>query len=508
MPNNNIVDADDRRAERRAASHQTERVDRGLALAAIVQAIPWFIWAAPLVLLFGFIGVAVWFNREGHALKNFTSSVLGWLALVPVVAGVVLIILGARWCYRFYNQYMLDASTRRVARAGVTKAVAAARAQELKNDQLQAKIDLEKQLPYMMQWALQNGYHAKYGKEGLEIYQAQGVRISEPGVNQGQLGVGATAAIAGPADDLPTEVMYEDVRGQVPRGHILLGVDPHWYKDDSLYHAICETLDGQPLPYARHFVKPMARTPEEAKVVLQAFLDEFNGRKSGRIPRSQWRPLTLLVDEVGSLMDPTTPEDEEIAKMLPTIARVCGQEARNFLMGGIFISQQATGLAWLRKMALMVIVHQLLMQNEKELAVNGDKATAKAMESWPVGRTYVYGVGFQEGPRTVQQPYFKSPDADGDDFTFEDEDESDSVEPSVAAVVPGGEEQEQSVSPPVPALTGDMRKVYDAALELLDRGERVSSRAIEPMTGIKKDKAHGILEKLENLGYLPRRKAV
>ncbi len=556
MPNNNIVDADDRRAERRAASHQTERVDRGLALAAIVQAIPWFIWAAPLVLLFGFIGMAVWFNREGHALKNFTSSVLGWLALVPVVAGVVLIILGARWCYRFYNQYMLDASTRRVARAGVTKAVAAARAQELKNDQLQAKIDLEKQLPYMMQWALQNGYHAKYGKEGLEIYQAQGVRISEPGVNQGQLGVGATAAIAGPADDLPTEVMYEDVRGQVPRGHILvgvgragkvetkeravgacvwivglsgtgktsttvlrveerhadghgfLGVDPHWYKDDSLYHAICETLDGQPLPYARHFVKPMARTPEEAKVVLQAFLDEFNGRKSGRIPRSQWRPLTLLVDEVGSLMDPTTPEEEEIAKMLPTIARVCGQEARNFLMGGIFISQQATGLAWLRKMALMVIVHQLLMQNEKELAVNGDKATAKAMESWPVGRTYVYGVGFQEGPRTVQQPYFKSPDADGDDFTFEDEDESDSVEPSVAAVVPGGEEQEQSVSPPVPALTGDMRKVYDAALELLDRGERVSSRAIEPMTGIKKDKANGILEKLENLGYLPRRKAV
>jgi hypothetical protein len=75
-------------------------------------------------------------------------------------------------------------------------------------------------------------------------------------------------------------------------------------------------------------------------------------------------------------------------------------------MGGIFISQQATGLAWLRKVSLMVIVHQLLMESEKRLALNGDKEAIEDMKSWPVGRTYVYGVGFQDGPRTVQQPYF------------------------------------------------------------------------------------------------------
>ena len=129
-------------------------------------------------------------------------------------------------------------------------------------------------------------------------------------------------------------------------------------------------------------------------------------------------------------MDPTTEEEEEIKAMLPTIARICGQEARNFLMGGMFISQQATGLAWLRKMALMVIVHQLLMQNEKELACNENKEVVKDMETWPIGRTYVYGVGFSKtGPLTVQQPYFARTVAiEGDGYTLSSTREEESSE--------------------------------------------------------------------------------
>lgn len=151
---------------------------------------------------------------------------------------------------------------------------------------------------------------------------------------------------------------------------------------------------------------PIAQTPQESLNVLRFFLDEFKGRKEGRIPKP-WQKITLLVDEVNALMDATTDEEKEIGDLLKSIARICGQEARNFLMGGIFISQQATNLAWLRKVALMVIVHQLLMESEKELACNKDAEAMKAMKTWPIGRTYVYGVGFQDGPRTVQQPYFK-----------------------------------------------------------------------------------------------------
>lgn len=262
-----------------------------------------------------------------------------------------------------------------------------------------------------------------------------------------QIGSGQTKQLGAPSASLPTNVLYEDIREQVPRGHILvgigrsgietkekavgacvwivglsgtgktsttvlrveerhadghkfLGVDPHWFKPDSLMNAV--------KGYSRSFLKPMARTPEQSKEVLNAFINEFNGRKIGQIPQP-WQKITLLVDEVGALMDPTTPEEEEIKDLLPTIARICGQEARNFNMGGIFISQQATGLAWLRKMALMVIVHQLLMESEKKLACNGDTDVVEEMKTWPIGRTYVYGVGFQEGPRTVQQPYFVTP---------------------------------------------------------------------------------------------------
>lgn len=510
-----IVDGTVERNERRLSPDRSERLDRGMAIAAILQAIPLFVWAAPLVLIFGFLALVLFYERGN--LEDFTGGVLLWLSRLLIAGGVVFLLTAVWKCYKLYHAFMLDATNRRVARAGAQKALAAAQAQELKNEQLRVKIDLERQLPFVLKWAVENGYPVKYGKDGLEIaHQLPGVRVSEAGALQ--LGAGAAGALPGPSD-LPTSVLYEDVRGLVPAGHILvgvgragrvetkekavgaclwivglsgtgktsttvlrveerasdghgfLGIDPHWFKDDSLFHAICETLDGQPGPYAKRFLKPMACTPAQQKEVLQYFLAEFNGRKSGRIPKP-WRKITLLVDEVGALMDPTTEEEEEIKEMLPTIARICGQEARNFNMGGIFISQQATGLAWLRKMALMVIVHQLLMQNEKELAVNGDKAVAKDMESWPIGRTYVYGVGFSKsGPLTVQQPYFTRSYAIDGDFTSE----------GVGSLVDAAEllpvESESSGASSVLPVDEDLREALEAYQRGV-RGPRAMQRAL------------------------------
>lgn len=290
---------------------------------------------------------------------------------------------------------------------------------------------------------------------------------------------------------LPTNVLYNDIRGQVPRGHVLvgvgragvetkekavgacvwivglsgtgktsttvlrveerreaghqfLGVDPHWFKPDSLTNAVAG--------YASLFLRPMAKTPEQIMAVLHAFLNEFSARKGGRVPKP-WQPITLLVDEVNALVDPINEEEEEIARLLPTIARICGEEARNFEMGGIFISQQATGLAWLRKVALMVIVHQLLMQSEKQLACNYDKDVCEAMKSWPIGRTYVYGVGFTDGPRTVQQPYFAAPGGTGADRPAEQDTIVDST------VEPNGDELDGGAELP---LDEDIREALEA----------------------------------------------
>jgi len=469
---------------------------------------------------------------------------------------VVLGLVAAVKVYRLYHAIVLDHSTRRIQAATARKQVAAARGAELKNEQLEVKIDLERKLPELMAWALQNGYAAKYNKDGLELYQAPsagGLRISEAG-NAGLLGPGAAGAGAGPAGDLPTNVLYEEVRRLVPPGHVLvgvganglvdtvawavgaciwilglsgtgktsttvlrveeryqaghkfLGVDPHFFKNDSLTNAV--------KAYAGAFLRPLARSAEEANQVLTLFLNTFLGRKNGQIkpgPDGRWPALTLIVDEVGSLMDATDALEKENADLIKRIARICGQEARDFQMGGIFISQQATGLAFLRKVALMVIVHQLLMASEKELVCN-DPAVRKDMERWPIGRTYVFGVGFgANGARTVQQPYFPGPASVAGDGGIEDNrftvnNQDNQADQELPEDEQAEEEEEGAALPaPVPALSGDLRIVYDAVQQLIEEGRRVSSRELEALTGFKKDKANALLNRLEDLGYISRK---
>jgi hypothetical protein len=57
----------------------------------------------------------------------------------------------------------------------------------------------------------------------------------------------------------------------------------------------------------------------------------------------------------------------------------------------------------------MVIAHQVLMWNERLIACNNNTEHARAMDTWPVGRTLVYGIAFTDGPRIVQQPLFIVP---------------------------------------------------------------------------------------------------
>lgn len=235
------------------------------------------------------------------------------------------------------------------------------------------------------------------------------VGVGTSGVETKERAVGACVWIVGLSGTGKTSTTTLRVDERKQDGHKFLGADPHFFKGESLFHAIYELEDGRPGPYQGDFLAPMGRTPEEILEVLKLFLNEFNARKLKRSPKP-WQKITLLVDEVSAMMDKalaTSPAEKEIIDLLPSIARICGQEARDFQMGGIFISQQATYLAWLRKYALMIIVHQLLQENEKRLATNGDGDVIEEMKYWPIGRTYVYGVGFQEGPRTVQQPLFE-----------------------------------------------------------------------------------------------------
>ena len=252
------------------------------------------------------------------------------------------------------------------------------------------------------------------------------------------------------APPLPTFVRYEDIRPLIPRGHTLVGVgpglqpvtiedgvrallwvvggsgagkttsvvvridddaqkghrfyivDPHKVKEDSLSNAISS--------YASSFIMPIAQKLEEIEQVLQAFLDEFL-RRSDNPTRTAYQPVTIVIDEVGRLtqfVDDKNAVAVNVARMVKQIATICGTESRGFNMYGIFISQKATGLAWLRTCALMVIAHQTLMMNERLLVCNNNREIANDMGSWPKGRTLVYGIAFDDipgGQILVQQPY-------------------------------------------------------------------------------------------------------
>ena len=271
----------------------------------------------------------------------------------------------------------------------------------------------------------------------------------------------AAEPMALPPPSLPTYVPYEQVKGKIPRGHALLGVaadhietrldyvralvwivgssgtgktnstvirmnndvdnghkflvvDPHAFKPDSLSNSI--------RGYRSHFMKPIAQALPDIESVLDVFMGEFYARKGGRI-RPPYKPITLIIDEVGSLtvqIDTTDAQAVSVLKKIKKIAQICGTESRNFEMYGMMISQTAAGLAWLRNVALLVIAHQLNMMSERELACNKNMEIARSMDTWPKGRSLVYGVGITEGQLVLQQPVSTVRAVDADHDTLPD----------------------------------------------------------------------------------------
>lgn len=181
------------------------------------------------------------------------------------------------------------------------------------------------------------------------------------------------------------------------RGHRFLGIDPHFFKAESLSNLV--------KPYMDKFIQPIAYKQEDILRMLNFFITEAEKRKNGS---SCW-PLTLLYDEIGSQVSdkPEEPIEKEIIEKTKKAVRLAGQELRGFNMNLIAISQDAAGLAFLRKRALLVLGHKTVMMSERELVCNGRSDIARAMDEWPTGRTVVYGVAIQ-GILVRQQPLLLS----------------------------------------------------------------------------------------------------
>lgn len=182
----------------------------------------------------------------------------------------------------------------------------------------------------------------------------------------------------------------------------LVVIDPHANKPDSLYKRIqC---------YSAFFKFRVAVTPQEIEAALRWFKQEFNRRKQDGINGEE--DILLIVDEVQSLADTTLIDEGDdaetlkyICKTIKGLAKVCGNESRGFGMFGWFISQNATGVAWLRKVVNTVVSHKMNMMSERRVACNENEKIARSMNNWPKrGRVVIYGNGLEL--KVLQMPLF------------------------------------------------------------------------------------------------------
>lgn len=245
-------------------------------------------------------------------------------------------------------------------------------------------------------------------------------------------------------------------------GRIFIVVDPHQGKDDCLSFAIAG--------YADAFLCPVAKTREQIIEALSLFKQEADRRLAGGSWQEEW---TLIIDEVGALTGrpgARTREQEEMYNLISPLAYQCGWQLRGFGMSGWFISQTAIGLAWLREIAMTVIVHKLIQENQQKAATNSNREIMRDMSNWPRGRVFIYGLDIQ-GELLLQQPYFTPRTTNV---------------PSVPSLVRNGQEQPAEPKyipvPPAPAVPDSEERQADFSKTITpEERERIINLAKIPI---------------------------
>ena len=258
-------------------------------------------------------------------------------------------------------------------------------------------------------------------------------------------------SIEGPQEAIPPIVRYSEIANQIPANQTLLGIFPHdgslkltdWLKlkclwiigssstgkSNTVYGKALEAVNkgAKLLVIDQHatkedslarklqslssaFVCPVAVSDEDVLQILSMFKGEFERRVSGASCKQK---VVLICDEMNRMV-----RNETLKKPLQEIVAICGEESRGFGMFGWFISQKAAHLKWLRDSAITVIAHRVTRFEEALLACNDDRQAAKRLLEFPVGRSYIYGVDFDE-PLELQQPLYDETVSD-DDGVFPD----------------------------------------------------------------------------------------
>lgn len=370
-----------------------------------------------LISIFGLVATAM----NPHGFLNFTGEVhSGFLEFVQSVwVGVKLIFFTAIGLGVLYALVHINRE-RKLIRPG-------------RHGQVQAVIHRGQIVPLATATTVDPLQQIAYAQRMLQLAATANAKIKQVDVPEEQ------KQLPAPLQGIPAIIHYEDIADEIPEDKSLLGIHPgdgsleltDWEKlkavwligssstgkSNTIYgkaleaanrqagllvvdqHAVKEDSLARKLETLKHsFLRPIAVTDKEVLETLSWFKAEFERRVNGA-PCS--KKIVLICDEMNRMV-----RNEELKKPLQEIVAICGEESRGFGMYGWFISQKAAHLKWLRDSAITVIAHRVTRFEEALLACNDDRKAAQRLLSFPVGRSYIYGVDF-DTPVELQQPLYQ-----------------------------------------------------------------------------------------------------
>jgi hypothetical protein len=130
-------------------------------LAQVLAVIPLQVWLFALVLVALFIGAALWFNHAHF--QGFLASALYWGLRVLMVAGVLLTVRIAYGIYRMVHDAYVSSS---LSAHEIRAARARAQRLELQNEALRLNLDITRQYPNIIKYAIDAGHNISLSPKG------------------------------------------------------------------------------------------------------------------------------------------------------------------------------------------------------------------------------------------------------------------------------------------------------------------------------------------------------
>lgn len=135
--------------------------EKGFAIAAILASIHPIAWYFTVLLLFLLIATSAILNW--HQIPAFISSFLFWLRNVLIAVCILAIIKVGIWFHNTYHDIVTKVYERRAAREKAKK-------QFLQNEVLVQKIEMQKQMPLVLRYAMEQGHNVEYADLKVSNY--------------------------------------------------------------------------------------------------------------------------------------------------------------------------------------------------------------------------------------------------------------------------------------------------------------------------------------------------